>query len=377
MTATTTGHPVLALDSFLAHGCPFLLGDGIEEQLPQRLRAVAFDTAFLVTSRDLLPLHGNRLHALLTDAGIRTVVITVDERMGIKSWRALTDLCERLVLAGVTRDSLLIAFGGGTVSNLVGLAAGLVYRGVRFIDVPTTATALTDSSLSNKQAINGAAGKNQFGLYHAPEFIWSDVAYLRSEPKTQLRGAIVEALKNGLINDSAWFDAFSNSLDPDLNAVRGDLLATVTAMVKSKLPILQDDPGERGSAVILEYGHTVGHAVEWASEGRLPHGEAVSIGMCAAAHLGLQLGITRAEVLERQEYVLGERLGAPTRIPADLALERLMDLIVSDNKRRAGNDVQFIFITTVGRPHAPAGSYLTPVPRRAVLAALAGRGGSR
>ena len=361
--------PIIEKTTGVQPSRPFYLGDGIAHLLADHIRPHEFDDIFLVTGEGVRSLVAERLARELFEADIPVTVLTVAEGEQNKSWSQLTDLCERLVHAGATKNSIVLALGGGMVSNLTGLAAGLLYRGVRYIDIPTTMLSLTDGTLSNKQAINGAYGKNQFGLYSAPLFVWADVAYLRSEPARQWKSGLVEALKNGLIDDASWFERLGDLLTPDLGLVRENLLEVCRDIIASKHRILASDPSERDRAVILEYGHTVGHAVEFLSAG-IPHGEAVGIGMCAAARVGHQLGITPADVLERQEWVLGERLGNPTTIPAACAPDRIFEVIRTDNKRRSSEETQLILLDRVGTVHNSTGTYETPVPESVLKAVL-------
>lgn len=362
---------IIELTNGTAAGCPFHLGENIGGRLPEYLGRHDFDEFYLVTSESLHELFGRKLVSQLTRAGISVNLITVAEGESVKGWPQLTALCERLVAAGATKDSIVGALGGGMISNLAGLAAGLVYRGLRFVEIPTTMLNLTDGALSNKQAINGALGKNQFGVYHAPLFVWADVAMLRREPERQHRSALVEALKNGLVNDVAWFDRMEQLLADGVGAVQDDLLGVCHEMIRSKLRILALDPSERKAGIILEYGHTVGHAVEFLAQGSLLHGEAVGIGMCAAAKVGIRLGVTAPEVLERQEHVLGRLMGAPVAVPEEFSPERIIEVILSDNKRRAGSAVRFVLVPEVGRVHLVDGDYETPVPEPLLKSALA------
>ncbi|POX63058.1 3-dehydroquinate synthase [Streptomyces sp. Ru62] len=352
---------IIELSNGASPSCPYYLGDGIADQLPAYLHRHAFDEVYLVTSDRLHARFGKELARTLSDAGIAVNVLTVREGESAKGWQQLTDLCERLVAAGVTKDSLVMALGGGMIGNIVGLAAGLTYRGIRYVEVPTTMLNLTDGSLSNKQAVNGSLGKNQFGMYHAPLFIWADVAYTRQEPVRQHRSAITEAIKNGLVNDAAWFERLEELLTPDLAAVRDDLLGFCHDVVRSKLSILALDPGERHAGIMLEYGHTVGHAVEFLSNGKLLHGEAVGIGMCAAAKVGVRLGLCEPEVLHRQEHILKRRLGSVVALPEELTAEQIVEVILSDNKRRAGAAIRFVLVPRVGTVRCVDGDYETPV----------------
>jgi 3-dehydroquinate synthetase len=130
-----------------------------------------------------------------------------------KRFASLEEVLEGLIAAGASKRSILIAFGGGAVGNLVGMAAALLFRGVRYVEIPTTMTGQTDSVLSNKQAINGRSGKNLFGTYHAPLFIWADTAYLASEPLASCRSGIVEGIKNGFIADPPFLDELEQMLE--------------------------------------------------------------------------------------------------------------------------------------------------------------------
>lgn len=369
---------IVELSSGVSPSCPFYLGDTTTGQLPEYLARHEFDQIFLVTSDPLHHLFGERIVRTLTDAGIAVETLVVNEGEQAKDWSQLTGLCERLIAAGITKDSIVAALGGGMISNLAGLAAGLTYRGVRFVEIPTTMLNLTDGTLSNKQAVNGAAGKNQFGMYHAPLFIWADVAHLRSEPARQHRSAITEAVKNGMIHDAGWVARLEAVLTPGLEAVRDDLLGFCHDVVRSKLSILALDPGERHAGVVLEYGHTVGHAVEFLSRGGLLHGEAVGIGMCAAARVGIRLGVTEPEVLERQEHLLRDLLGSPVAVPGDLTADQIIEVILRDNKRRAGAAVRFVLVPSVGSVRCVDGDYETPVPEpllKSVLSDPATAGG--
>jgi 3-dehydroquinate synthase len=362
----------ITIDIELAGAGPYYLGDRIIGDLPDALLRHEFDNAFLVTSDRLYTRFGAPVERALADATVACNTLTVTEGEANKSWTGLAELCERLIAAGATKRSLILALGGGMVSNLVGLAAGMLFRGVRYVDIPTTLMAITDGVLSNKQAINGATGKNQFGLYHAPIFTWADVDFVRHEPVRQLRSAVVEAAKNGLISDPDWLETLAERVTPDLTAVIDDPLCFAEAMIRSKLPILRCDRTERQYGIILEYGHTVGHAVEWLSAGRLLHGEAVAIGMRAAARVGIALGVTPGEVLDCQEYVLRERLGCSLDLPATMGPKQVHEVIVVDNKRKSEGDGWFVLLEAVGTPYNPTGDYLTAVPEDLLIDVLKG-----
>ncbi|HEX4792873.1 MAG TPA: iron-containing alcohol dehydrogenase [Humisphaera sp.] len=356
---------VTRLDTSLLVSSPFYFGDRIAEQFASHLKEIDFDRCFLVSSEKLIDLFGRDLLQRIQKSGADCSLVQINDIERFKNWDTLRELCEELVARGVTKDSVLIALGGGMVGNVVGLAAALVYRGIRFVHVPTTLTAQSDSTLSNKQAINGARGKNQFGVYHAPLFVWADAAYSRGEPRRQQQSGIVEGIKNVLISH----DNISGA-DQMLDLWTTDRWAELTlTIIQSKLQIIRDDPTEKKYGIILEYGHTFGHAIEWLSQGRLLHGEAVSIGMCLAAELSNSLGHMSDELLREHYRLLGERLGAPTRLPEWLEPQAVYNAMLADNKRTR-HGLRFLLLRTCGQFVNPAEDYMTAVEPQIVLECL-------
>lgn len=357
--------PVLTLDTCLEPSSPFHFGDGIIDHFPAYLKAQEFDRVFLITGAKILTMFGHDLAAVLGRAHVRCETLLIDDTERHKNWQTLSNLCEDLVAAGVTKDSILLALGGGVVGNVVGLAAGLIYRGIRFVEIPTTVTAQTDSTLSNKQAINGARGKNQFGVYHAPLFVWADAAYPRSEPPRQIKAGIVEGIKNVFISQTD-----PAAIDPMLRLHReADMPGLLLALIRSKLRILRQDPSEKASAIALEYGHTFGHAIEWLAAGKLLHGEAVSIGMCLAAELSRAMGFLSNQFLEDHYRYLGAELGTPTALPRWLAPQDVYETMLADNKRTA-RGLRFLLLRSCGHFVNPDGDYQIAADPRLVLDVL-------
>jgi len=358
---------VLTLDTCLDPGSPYCFGDGIVHQFPAYLKRHEFDRCYLVSSGQLLKMFGTGLLAAMSSGGVRCEPVLISDTEPYKNWQTLRLLCEKLTAEGATKDSILIALGGGVIGNIVGLAAGLIFRGIRFVQVPTTVTAQTDSTLSNKQAINGAMGKNQFGVYHAPLFVWADASYPRSEPVRQQKSGIVEGIKNVLISHES-VGAADAMLDLWESADRFPEL--LLSLIRSKLAILEKDPSERGSAIILEYGHTFGHAIEWLSQGKLLHGEAVAIGICLAAELSHALGFQSRQFLQEHHRLLGGRLQVPTMLPGDLSPGAIYQAMLADNKRTA-RGLRFLLLKACGQFVNPDGDYMVSVERRQVLQCLA------
>jgi 3-dehydroquinate synthetase len=294
----------------------------------------SFDRLFFCAEEHVFRLHGQRLY----DAARRHFPCQLQflpAGEACKSFNVLAELCESFVSGNISKKSIVIALGGGVVGNLVGLAAGLTFRGVRYVEVPTTMTAQTDGTLSNKQAINGRKGKNHFGLYHSPLFIWSDTAYLHTEPAESRRCGIVEGIKNGFIADASFLDYLEEELNPALDYSDEQLTELAYRIIQSKLTILRRDPSEKRESIVLEYGHTFGHALEWLARGKLSHGGAVGIGMKLAARLGRELGLISQDLVERHDYLIDDRLGMSAAVPATVTADVPLDAMIHDKRRPA------------------------------------------
>jgi len=283
-----------------------------------------------------------------------------------KYFPVLEETCEKLIAKGASKKSILLSFGGGTVGNIVGLVAGLIYRGIRFIEVPTSMTGQTDSTLSNKQAVNGKTGKNHFGLYHAPIFIWVDTKYLKTDPPSSRRSGIIEGIKNGFISDPTFLDYLEDTLNPEVKFSDEQLYDLAFKIILSKLEIIKKDPSEKGYGIILEYGHTFGHGIEWLEKGKLSHGESVSFGMKIAAELGKELGLISQEDVERHYYLIEDKLGFNNPLPKSITTEKLFDAMIADNKK-TGRELRFVLLEKLGQCYNPEGDFLVTIDQNLVL----------
>jgi len=360
---------ITTITAKLDKACPYHLGENIADSFADYLNEHEYDRIAIVAGRKPFDLFGGEFTGALSKRGIRHFRVVIEDTEAAKGWDNLASLCETLVEFGLTRDSIIVALGGGVTGNIAGMAAGLIYRGVRYVEVPTTMMAQTDSVLSQKQAINGRKGKNQFGLYHTPIFVWADVAYVKTEPVRQTKAAIVEGVKNGLVNSPQWLEELTARLKEGMASIYSGLTDFTRMLVESKLAILDRDPSEKKDAIILEYGHTFGHAIEWLSRGSLYHGEAVSIGMCAEAQLSSALGIMRDDVLAMHYYTLGELLGTPVHIPQNLRTDDIYAAMLNDNKRnRAG--LTCLLLKEPGSLYKTNGSYLAKIDEADAIFAL-------
>jgi len=307
----------------------------------------------VVTDENVAKHHLGALEKGLAALGRHLGTVVLPPGEATKSFTWLAHVCERLLEMGLERGGLVVALGGGVIGDLGGLAASLVRRGVRFVQVPTTLLAQVDSSIGGKTGINTPQGKNLVGTFHQPSLVLADIDALATLPPRELPNGYVEAAKYGLLGDAAFF----GWLEKNARAVAAhepDALAHVVATsVAGKAAIVARDETETGDRMLLNLGHTFGHALEaWAGYStRLLHGEAVAIGICLAFELSRELGLVdEASVRRAADHLAG--VGLPTRI-ADIAGEpgpdaaTLMAIMGQDKKVRDGR-LTFILVRDIG-----------------------------
>jgi 3-dehydroquinate synthetase len=314
-------------------------------------------------------LYGERFAGRLRDVFGEVQVCFLPRGEGCKTFEGLQALCDHLVEMGVSKRSLLVVLGGGSAGNITGLAAGLIFRGIRFIEVPTTLSHQTDGILSNKQAVNGKFGKNHFGLYHAPVFAWVDTGYTGTETPTHRNSGIVEGVKNGLIDQTGLIPYLEASVKPDGQYSPREIHDLTYKLIISKLEILKKDPTEKQYGMILEYGHTFAHAVEWLSGGRLTHGESVSIGLKLAAELSARLGFIDKPVVDLHYRLIDDLLGMEPVLPESLDPGALIRTMYVDNKK-SGGDVRYVLLEKIGQCCRGDGDYLIRVDKEIVQEVL-------
>lgn len=335
----------------------FYFGNRIIHELGPLLKQVAHDRVYLVSNPKLLGLYGAEIQEVLRNSRIACCVVPIEDGEDNKNFSTLRDLCETLVGQNISKASIILGFGGGCLTNIAGLAAGLIFRGIRYVEMPTTLMGITDSSLSNKQAINGSKGKNHFGIYYAPQFLFGDTHYLVSEPVSGKKAAIVEGIKNGLISDADLVDYFETALERPLETYSElDFHEFAYRIIRSKLTILERDPSEKASALTLEYGHTFGHAIEFLSQGKISHGFAVAKGMCIAAQLGHRLGYIPRSLVDRHFHLFGNLLGLDLAIPDEVGVDQILSAINSDNKKTA-QGTKFVLLKKTGECLNPDGDF--------------------
>ncbi|MFP5233948.1 MAG: 3-dehydroquinate synthase [Acidobacteriota bacterium] len=326
--------PSAVYDVEIGEGLLNGVGARLDALLEGGLRA-GRQRAFLVTSPEIDRLWGGRLESGFQNLGLpgltRLLVPAGEEH---KRLTTVERLAEELAQLGADRDSVLIALGGGVLGDLTGFLAAIYMRGIRYVGVPTTLLAQVDSSLGGKTGVNLAAGKNLAGAFHHPMAVYADTATLATLPAAELRAGLQEAVKAGIIRDRTLFEFLENHRDAVLAGSPEALTRAVAASVRVKAEVVSADEREGGLRMILNLGHTLGHAIEAATEyQQLLHGEAVAWGMIAAVRLGARRGTVTGAEAERMERTI--RAYGPLR-GFTAEAEQLVALTARDKKNRSG-----------------------------------------
>ena len=317
--------------------------------------------AMIVADEHTAPLYGETLLAQLGEAGVSAGLTTLPAGETTKCPEQLSRLYDAFLDAHLTRADLVIALGGGVIGDLTGYAACTYLRGVHFVQVPTTLLAQVDSSVGGKVAVNHPRGKNLLGAFYQPELVLIDCDTLRTLDARQVGAGLGEVIKYGCIADAALFERIETlgsreALLPALDEV-------IARCCEIKADYVRRDPFDHGVRMQLNFGHTLAHALENAmGYGTLLHGEAVSIGMVAAARWGETLGITPAGTAERIRAVL-EGYELMTEVPAGLSAQALAATMALD-KKAEGSTVRTVLLTEIGQC---TGVPLTPDQLKAML----------
>lgn len=299
----------------------------------------------IITHPELATRYGATVVESLRGAGHDVTVLTVPPGEESKSLDQATHLFRDLVRARLDRGSALIGLGGGVVGDLVGFVAATLYRGIRFINIPTSLLAQVDSSVGGKTGVNLPEGKNLVGAFHQPSLVVADVLTLRTLPEREFRSGLAEVVKHGMISDEALFSTLENAADRILQRDAELLQTIVSRSCAIKAKIVEADEREAGLRAMLNFGHTLGHAIEAGlGYGAIMHGEAVAHGMVLAAALSVRRGLCPKEDAVRLQRLLNRFGLLDEPVPSPESLETYM---LSDKKTRDGV-LQFVLTRGVG-----------------------------
>lgn len=300
----------------------------------------------IVTDSTVGPLYGAAVRDALAAAGVQVSVLTVPSGESAKSLKVSGGLYEQLAAAQLSRRSFIVALGGGVVGDLAGFVAATYLRGVDFVQIPTTLLSMVDSSVGGKVAINLPQGKNLVGAFYQPRGVLADLATLRSLPEREFRSGMAEVIKYGIIYDAKLFALLEQQLDALMAKDMARLAPVIARCCEIKAEVVSHDERESGLRAILNFGHTVGHAIEAVTEyGGYLHGEAVAIGMLAAARLSQKHGGLGAADMARIETLL-RRAGFDLSLPP-VRFEKIIAPMRVDKKAVEGK-LRFVLARRIG-----------------------------
>jgi 3-dehydroquinate synthetase len=343
---------------------PMLLGTDWPEFMTQRLLALSASRYLVVCDTQTAPLFGEGIVARLSQhAPADLLTHEAGERR--KDLVAVGELAEAALARGADRGSVVVALGGGITGNIAGLMAALLFRGIRLVHIPTSLIAVLDSVLSLKQAVNTSVGKNLVGTFYAPVEVLADTAMLRTLPRRETISGLCEAIKNALAIRPEMIELLRRELRPDARYEDAPMHAFIVESLVAKASVTIDDERECRAGLVLEYGHTVGHAIEHVAAGGLSHGEAVGLGMIAAAEISHRLGHLDAAAVALHRELL-EQAGAATTVPAWIDLDAVVHRLGFDNKRGYLKDTDrslaMVLLRGYGDPLWQDERPLVPVP---------------
>ena len=327
---------------------PIMIGRGALDRIGEYLQKNPVGNRYCIVSDEhVASLYGKKLLESLQQQGITVELITFPAGEANKHLQTVADLASQLARLRFDRADAIIALGGGVAGDIAGFLASMYMRGIPFVQVPTTLLAQVDSSVGGKTGVDLPEGKNLVGAFYQPRAVFIDPDVLVTLPKEELLGGLAEVIKYGVIWDREFFDFLAAERESILALQDKALLPLLARCCEIKAQVVAEDEREGGLRRILNYGHTIGHAVEAASDFQLIHGLAISIGMRAAADLAVRCGHLEAREAARIKQLLLS-YGLPVTIPEDLDREAIPRFLQADKKNVAGR-IFFVLPTAIGK----------------------------
>ncbi len=344
------------------------VGEGAMVSLPELLHLYAPAHRYaLIGDENVLQLYGEEVAERVHADGARLTTLSFPPGEASKTRKEWARLTDALLESGIGRDGCILALGGGVTGDLAGFVAATYLRGVPVVQLPTSLVAMIDSSVGGKTGVDTRHGKNLVGVFHPPRFVLIDTRLAETLPRRERIGGMAEAVKHGLILDPSYLEWIESHAEELLEGDPERTTHLVRRSVELKAQVVSEDEHEGGYREILNFGHTLGHALEAASDYTLSHGEAVAMGMVLETRLGEELGITAPGSAEQVARVL-RRIGLPHHPPPGIAGEEVYRLLFQDKKVR-GDAIRIVMIGEPGRVDGEVG-WARPIPNESVRALL-------
>ncbi len=322
----------------------------------------------IISDSNVARIHGEAVRRAFEDAGTRAELFEFEAGEAHKTRESWGWLSDELVVRGYGRDAGIIALGGGVTGDIAGFVASTFMRGVPVVQVPTSLLAMVDASVGGKTGVDTPHGKNLIGTFHQPAIVIIDPEVLGTLPEEELRAGLAEAVKHGAIVDAEYLKAIERDREVLYARDASALEQLVRRSVEIKAGVVARDPLENGERKSLNFGHTIGHAVEAMSDYNLPHGFAVAIGMVAEARVGEAMKVTEPGTADRLARILSS-FGLPTAIDPDADAMTILDIAARDKKAREGR-IQATLIARIGEVARNEGGWTFPLDLPSVRYAL-------
>ena len=330
------------------HGYSALVGSGLLHQVgPTIAKALHGQCCAIISDANVAPLFGERLMQSLASSGFQPTLITIPAGEQSKTLTQVGAICDQMIGAGLDRQSFVIGLGGGMVGDISGFVAAIFHRGIPHVQIPTTLLAMVDSSIGGKTGVNTSVGKNLIGAFHQPALVIDDVDLLKTLPRREFNQGVAEIIKHAIIADAEMFSDLENERARSPRRPLA-LQSLIRRNIEIKAGFVAKDEFDRtGERALLNFGHTIGHAIERAGDYQtFLHGEAISLGMVAASTISAK----KAGLPQDQRDAIVDRLrqfGLPTQLPANFPRKKIFEAIEFD-KKFEGREIRFVLTPKIG-----------------------------
>jgi 3-dehydroquinate synthase len=333
------------------HRYRVLIGERVFDQLGKRVRQhLPRKACAVVTDNNIATLYADRIKKSLASAGFQPTLITIPAGEKSKTLEQAGAICDQMSAAGLDRQSFVIGLGGGVIGDISGFVAAIYHRGIPHVQIPTTLLAMVDSSIGGKTGVNTRDGKNLLGAVHHPSLVIDDLDVLKTLPKREFNQAFAEIIKHAVIADAKMFRTLQvwEIASPRRPAALQRLIKR-NIEIKSKI-VVKDERDQTGERAVLNFGHTVGHAIERAGDfNKFLHGEALSLGIVAACTVSIKKAGLSPD--QRDAVVdLLQRFNLPTRLPPKFPREKILNALKFDKKFQGGK-IRFVVTPRIGTAH--------------------------
>ncbi len=303
-----------------------------------------FQHCAIISDSNVAPLYAKQVQQSLDSAGMKSNLVTVPAGESSKSLSHVEEICREMIAAGHDRHSFAIALGGGVIGDLAGLAASVFYRGIPLIQIPTTIVSQVDSSIGGKTGVNAPEGKNLIGAFHQPKLVIADTTTLQTLPEREFNEGFAEAIKHAAIRDGDMLEEVMNVKGPS----NLDSLIAKNAEIKARV-VEEDEKELLGTRAHLNYGHTIGHAIEAAGGyGEFLHGEAISLGLICANFISSKLFDFPLDQSERIKNAL-IKFNLPVNLDKEISTDSILNIMRADKKFKSGQ-IRFVALHELGKP---------------------------